>query len=234
MTVYNSWPLGKLPKEFQRNEPELIRKDYPWNDPREIVGIFEKKVAKFAGSKYAVSVDCCTNAIFLSLKYLLTFGEVDLHSRVYIPRHTYCSVFMQLQHLKFNVILGDKEWKGAYQLYPTRVVDAAVRWTRGMYIPESLMCLSFQIKKRVPIGKGGMILTDDPKAYRWLKLASYDGRDLDTPYDSPGHVQMMGYHMYMTPEDAARGIWLMDRVPAVNEDQGGWQNYPDLARMVSY
>ena len=38
------------------------------NDPWDIVNLFEKKVSKFCGSKYAVAVDCCTNAIFLSLK----------------------------------------------------------------------------------------------------------------------------------------------------------------------
>ena len=59
---YNSWPLGSLPKEFQRLEPEIIKSlGYNWNDPREIIDIFEAKIAKFAGSKYACLVDCCTN-----------------------------------------------------------------------------------------------------------------------------------------------------------------------------
>ena len=73
-----------------------------------------------------------------------------------------------------------------------------------------------------------MILCDKKEEYEWLKLASYDGRDLNTPYDSPGHVKMEGWHYYMTPEDAARGIILMDQTPRVNEDQGGWENYPDI------
>lgn len=70
------------------------------------------------------------------------------------------------------------------------------------------------MKKTIPIGKGGIILTDDYDAYKWLKLASYDGRNLTTPYNSESHINMIGYHMYMTPEDAARGILLMD---AINE-----------------
>ena len=41
---YNSWPLGKLPPEFQRLEPQLIRSEgYDWDDPRDIVKIFERK-----------------------------------------------------------------------------------------------------------------------------------------------------------------------------------------------
>ena len=40
---------------------------------------------------------------------------------------------------------------------------------------------------------------------------------------------MIGWHMYMTPEDAARGIILMDSVPEVNEDTGGSTTYSDLS-----
>ena len=35
--------------------------------------------------------------------------------------------------------------------------------------------------------------------------------------------------MYMTPEDAARGIILMDSVPRVNEDTGSSKTYSDLS-----
>ena len=30
---------------------------------------FEEIIAEYAGSKYAVAVDSCTNALFLSMKY---------------------------------------------------------------------------------------------------------------------------------------------------------------------
>ena len=43
---------------------------YQVSDPWDVVQIFENKVAEYAGSKYAVAVDSCTNAIFLCLKYL--------------------------------------------------------------------------------------------------------------------------------------------------------------------
>ena len=41
------------------------------SDPWDIIDLFEKKVSKFSGSKYAVAVDCCTNAIFLCLKFII-------------------------------------------------------------------------------------------------------------------------------------------------------------------
>jgi hypothetical protein len=34
----------------------------------------------------------------------------------------------------------------------------------------------------------------------------------------------------MTPEDAARGIILMDQVPEYTEDCSTWENYADLSQ----
>ena len=51
--------------------PLLEKEGYKVQDPWEIVDIFEKKLANFAGSKYAVSVDNCTDGMFLCLKYLI-------------------------------------------------------------------------------------------------------------------------------------------------------------------
>lgn len=224
--VYNSWPLGKLPKEWQRPEPALLKeRGYDWNDPRDIVEMFESKLAAFAGSKYAVTTDCCTNGIFLSMKYLEVAGTITIPSRSYI------SIPMQIKHVGCDVGFEDIEWSGIYQLKPYPIYDGATRFTKGMYVGgDALQVVSFQIKKRLPIGRGGAIFTNDEKAYRWLKLASYDGRDLNTPYMSEEHVTQMGWHYYMTPEDAARGILLMDELPEVNDDTGGSSNYFDLSQ----
>ncbi len=230
---YNSWPLGKLPKDFQRPELDIIKDlGYQWNDPRDVVSTFENKVAKFAGSKYAIAVDCCTNGIFLCLKYLQVTGEIDSNTVIAIPSRTYVSVPMQVKHVGCNLAFEDYEWKGQYQLIGTRVWDSAVRWTKDMFVGgEALQVVSFQLKKRVPIGRGGMVLTDDKDAADWIRLASYDGRDLTTEYTDDSHFKMLGYHMYMTPEDAARGIILMDKVPEVNEDSASHLNYTNLSKL---
>jgi dTDP-4-amino-4,6-dideoxygalactose transaminase len=78
-----------------------------------------------------------------------------------------------------------------------------------MYVPDSMHCLSFQIKKVLPIGRGGAILTSHRYTRDWLKKARHDGRSLDVPYDKD-QLMFMGWNMYMTPEDAARGILLFD------------------------
>jgi len=230
---YNSWPLGKLPKELQRPEPDIIRDmGYEWDDPRDVVDICEKKIAAFFGAKYCVTTDCCSHALFLSLQYCKEFGIIDNFDTITIPRHTYVSVPMQIIHAGLNVLYKDIEWDGYYHLLPTPVIDAAVMWKKDSYIPYSLMCLSFQIKKAIPTGKMGAILTDDFNAFDWLKRASYDGRDLTTPYDSEGHVSMLGWHMYATPEDCARTIILMDAI----KEQGSYmgdKNYPDVSQMIN-
>ena len=46
------------------------------NSSWEAVEFFENLIADYAGSKYAVSVDNCTNAMFMSLKYLNAEGTI--------------------------------------------------------------------------------------------------------------------------------------------------------------
>jgi dTDP-4-amino-4,6-dideoxygalactose transaminase len=232
---YNSWPIGEVPMGLQRREVYRLKEvGYKFDDAREIVDLFENKVAKFAGCKYAVAVDCCSHGIFLSLQYLHKINELKHIETIIIPNRTYISIPMQILNSFFEVEYEDIEWSGVYQLKPTRVWDGAVRWTKDMYVGDNaLQVVSFQFKKRIPIGKGGMILTDDFEAYKMLKLMSYDGRDLTLPYDDPNHIKCLGYHMYMTPEDAARGILLMDAVPEVNEDSGNNTMYPDVEKMMN-
>lgn len=232
-TQYNPWPIGKVPKEFQRPELDQLKLlGYEWSDPRDVITMFEEKVAEFAGSKYAVTIDCCSHGLFLSMKYLQYINELKTEDTLTIPKMTYVSAPIQILHAGNKVEFEDLEWSGVYQLKGSRVWDGAVRWTKNMYVGlDALQVVSFQIKKRIPIGKGGIILTDDLDAYNWLKLASYDGRDLNTPYTDENHLKMLGYHMYMTPEDAARGIILMDQTPDVNEDTGNHNTYVDVETM---
>jgi dTDP-4-amino-4,6-dideoxygalactose transaminase len=228
--TYNSWPLGTLPKEWQRPEPDMLKEQgYDWHDPREIIDIFESKLAKYAGSRYAIVVDCCSNAIFLSLQYRIFKGEVKIGQDIIIPSQTYVSVPMQIFHSKLKPVLEYRNWSGIYELINADIFDSAARFTKDMFVGgNSLQTLSFQIKKRLPIGKGGAILTDSLEAYSWLKLSSYDGRNLSIPYNSPNHVEKIGWHYYMTPEDAARGILIMDKLPSVNQDTMDFNHYPNL------
>jgi dTDP-4-amino-4,6-dideoxygalactose transaminase len=188
--------------------------------------MFEDKVAKFAGAKYGVAVDCCSHGLFLSLKFYKDVLKMK-NEFVEIPSYTYCSVPMQIKHAGFTPKFEDIQWSGVYQLKPFDIWDGAVRWTKGMY-KGGFHIVSFQLKKRIPIGRGGMILTDDPAAAEWFRKMTYDGRDLNIGY-MEDDFQYCGYHYYMTPEDAARGIILMDQVPKKNLDSGNNRTYSDLS-----
>lgn len=233
---YNPWPLGKVPKELQRPELDKLKElGYEFSDPRDVVDMFEKKVAAFAGSKYAVAVDCCTHAMELSLRYQLQIGEIKPKATITIPEHTYVSAAIMPMHLGFVVEYEKILWSGIYEMKGTRVWDGATRWCKNMYVGNNaLQCVSFQIKKRVPIGRGGMILCSNEQEYDWLKFASYDGRNLKRSYTHPSHMQFQGWHYYMTPEDAARGIILMDSVPEFNEDTGNHSTYPSVKKMLQF
>ena len=201
----------------------------PKNNPFKVVQMFEEEVADYTGSKYAVSVDNCTNAIFLVCKYLNV-------KDVTIPAKTYLSVPQSIIHAGGNVIFDKTEqtnnWKGIYQLKPYPVYDAAKRFTSNMYIPNSFMCLSFHIKKHLKISKGGMILTDDSEAVSWFKKARYEGRSEKLYHED--NIEMLGWNMYMTPQQASHGLSLMQNIPMNNEDLGENDGYRDLTEFTVF
>lgn len=209
--------------------PILENKGYLIKDPWDIVRIFEEKVATYAGSKYAVSVDNCTDALFLCLKFLGREG-----SNIAIPRRTYMSVPATIINAGYKVQFINVEWSGKYRLLLTHIIDGAARFTKGMYTPATLHCLSFHKKKTLAIGKGGMILTDSETAYNWLVLARYSGRDISVPFTEMPEPTMYGWNMYMPPEQAAYGLKLFYDLPDYNEDVSWYKDYPDLSSWRLY
>ncbi len=191
------------------------------HNPYKIVKMFEEEVAHYTGAPYAVSVNSCTNAIFLACKYEKVEGK-----EVIIPKRTYLSPPQSIMQAGAKLVFEDISWKGIYQLKPFPIYDAAKRLTSNMYIPGSHMCLSFHIKKHLKIGKGGMILTDNKEAVEYFRKARYEGRS-EVKY----HEDMIdeeGWNMYMTPEQAARGLTLMQNYPEHMPDLPEDPPYRDL------
>ena len=92
------------------------------------------------------------------------------------------------------------------------------------------MCISFQFRKHLSLGRGGIILTDDEKSAILLKKMSYDGRLPDIPWRSQ-NIDTHGYHYYMTPETAELGL---KRLPnAIRTEPRKWKvtDWPDLTKM---
>uniref|UniRef100_A0A6M3KTU9 Putative DegT/DnrJ/EryC1/StrS aminotransferase family protein n=1 Tax=viral metagenome TaxID=1070528 RepID=A0A6M3KTU9_9ZZZZ len=195
---------------------------YERND---VIRQFEKTIAKYAGAKYGVAVESCSSALFLSCLYCKV-------KEVTIPKKTYFSVPCGIIHAGGKVKFEDLEWSGAYQLKPYPIWDSAVRFKKDMYVPGTYYCLSFQTSKHLPIGRGGMILTDDDKSVEWFQRMRFDGRtEIPKEQDT---VKLIGFNLYMTSEQAARGLELF-YWRAFNKDlQDIKQPYMDLSTVEAY
>lgn len=206
------------------------------HNPYKIVQMFEEEVAEYTGAPYAVSVDSCTNALFLSCLYCNVRGF-----EVIIPSQTYLSVPQSIIHAGgipvFDKRPSTNHWTGMYKLRPFAIYDAAKRFTSGMYFgySNSFLCLSFHIKKQLGIGKGGMILTDNKEAVEFFKTARYEGRH--EKFYKEDNISFCGWNMYMTPEEAARGLVLMQNYPIHKEDQielGGYRDLTEFSLFKNY
>jgi dTDP-4-amino-4,6-dideoxygalactose transaminase len=192
-------------------------------NPYDTVRNFESVIAEYAGSQYAVAVDTCTDALFLCCKYLNV-------QEVTIPCHTYVSVPCAIIHAGGKVKFSKETWQGIYSLKPYPIIDAACRLYRNMYHQDTFWCISFQYRKHIPIGRGGMILTNSKGAYEWFKLARFSGRhEVPLIEDTPA---MIGWHCYMEPERAAKGLTFMLNIQDKYPDL--CFTYPDLSTFNLY
>ena len=188
----------------------------------EVVQEFEKEIASFFGSPYAVAVDCCTHAIELCLRY----KKVKTFS---VPKRTYISVPFLANKLNIDFEWRNEDWQDFYYL-DDNVVDAAVLWEKDSYISGTFMCLSFQYRKHLSLGRGGMILLDNLEDYNNLKKMSYDGRLPNVPWREQD-ITSFGFHYYMTPETAELGL---KKLPdAIRTQPKKWTvtDWPDLTKM---
>jgi dTDP-4-amino-4,6-dideoxygalactose transaminase len=186
----------------------------------EIITQFENRIAQFYSSSYAVSTDCCTHAIELCLRH-------REYNDVTCPTHTYVSIPMTFKKLGLRWSWDDQPWHDHYQIGNTDIVDAAVYWQQGGYIPGTLMCLSFQFQKHLNLIRGGAILTDDYDEYVALKKMAFDGRYGDAPWRDQT-ITSMGYHYYMPIETAKLGLEKINDAIARKPRRWSWQDYPFL------
>ncbi len=203
-----------------------IEKMYPVINDWGWVTHFEKLLTEYCGCNYALAVDSNTNAIKLVIEYLKIKNE-----KIFIPKNTYVSVPSQIIHSGNIPHFIDLEWEGEYQLYPYPIWDSATRFRRNMYKRGTYQILSFHLKKILNIGTGGAILTDDKQFIEWARPMIYDGRDYNKMYVDDDFT-CIGYHMYMTPEQAKRGLEIFhsDRIKDHNEDCGSDKTYKDLTK----
>lgn len=204
-------------------------------NPHDVTRAFERELCRYTGAPHAVALDNCTSAIFLALMREGIEGKT-----ISIPARTYmsvpCAIIQAGGKVTFEPVDGDTI-TGPYALQPTRVIDSALRFTAGMYVPGAHMCLSFTGPyKHLKLGKGGAILTDDAEADAWFRRARFSGRREISYHDDT--FDMLGWNFWMLPQVAAIGLhlipqfWGMDGLPKENADLT--LPYPDLSRFAIY
>lgn len=187
-----------------------------------LVEEFEQKIADFFGAPYCVATDCCTHAIELSLRYSQT-------SPVKSPINSYISVPFTFMKLGLDWRFVKDEWHDYYYVAPN-VIDGAVYWKQNGYIQNTFMCISFQFRKHLSLGKGGCILLDSKLDYESLKAMSYDGRSRHQPW-AEQDITNIGFHYYMTPETAALGLDKLESAKKIEPKKWDYRDYPDLTTM---
>lgn len=187
-----------------------------------VVTKFEKKLAKFYNAPYAIAVDCCTHGVELCLRY-------SKDKAITVPKRTYLSIPFLAHKLNIELKWKDEDWVDYYYL-TDRVIDAAVLWKKDSYIPGTFMNISFQFQKHLSLGRGGVILTDSKEAAEQLKMMTYDGRIPDVPWRDQ-NINAIGYHYYMTPETANKGLLKWDEAVKTQPKQWVVNDWPDLTQM---
>jgi len=187
---------------------------------------FESKIAEFFGSQYAVATDCCTHAIELCLRY-------KKYDNISVPEYTYISIPFTAMKLNLQWTWKNENWKDYYYIGNTNIIDAAVLWKKDSYITNTFMCLSFQHKKHLSLGRGGAILLQNKEDYDILKKMSYDGRTSTKPWTEQD-IDTIGYHYYMTPEIAMLGMEKLEKVKNETSKKWSYLDYPHLPSMLIF
>lgn len=191
-------------------------------NPFKVVKDFEAALSEYTKAPYIITTDSCSNALFLCFLYERLHGI----KKIELPRKTYIGVLQAALNAGMKVEWIDLDWEGCYAISPTRIIDSARLLTSNMYAEGEFTCLSFQNSKHLSIGKGGAILTDNIDAAEWFRKAKFDGRtEGGDVMKEP--IQFPGFHMYLDPPSAARGLWLLSALPKNNKPQEA--EYRDLS-----
>jgi dTDP-4-amino-4,6-dideoxygalactose transaminase len=180
---------------------------------------FERELADFVGSSYAVTTDCCTHALELCLRLLKP-------PKISSSAFTYVSVPMLYLKLGIDFELTDEQWIGEYNLKDTPIWDSARLLKPNMHRKGQLQCVSFGNGKPIDNKRGGAILTDNEEWYHALKKMSYDGRVLPLSTSEQEHFTL-GFHYNMPIEHAIRCSELLKEYKAGGSFEPTQVNYYD-------
>lgn len=209
-------------------------------NPHAVTREFESALCAYTGAQFAVTVNSCTMALLLAVRWHILKAQRDAPTLVFveIPKRTYVGVPAAIIHAGGMPTFRDEDWSGSYQLKPLPVWDCARWFSSGMYRGEThqgvkrwnegtMACVSFHASKTLGDTQGGAILHDNAEADAWLRRARFDGRaEGVAPKDDK--FTFAGWHCYMSPDVAARLLWKLSVLPKHNDPLPN-DDYPDLS-----
>lgn len=166
---------------------------------------FEEEFAKYVGAKYAIAVNSCTSALFLSLK-ALGIGPGD---EVIVPSFTFAATANVVVHCDATPVFADitedsfvMDQKSFEKVLTKRTkavipvhyggniskikTDLPIIEDSAHLIPKKennnkafASCYSFYATKNMTSGEGGMITVSNGKIANWLKEARMHGLSKD-------------------------------------------------------
>lgn len=211
----------------------------------DFIEIFEDLLCKYTKFQHAICVDSCTNAIAMSLEAKLILKQI--HSKedcnLFVPKRTYLSVPMTLARNGWRFDFIDRQWREWYSIGEF-VIDAATAFKENLGdiwrgVENCAVCVSFQQKKRLSLDQGGVIFTNSQDLAKLCRRLRHDGRDpkrshVDEVSNDPDDI-IFGWHAYMSPEKAARGILAMNQLQQLPPYvEHSWEDYPDISHLKCF
>lgn len=224
---------------------DVLRSGWSGMGPK--VKEFEERFASLCGAKHAVALNSCTAALEIAYRFLLTRGCY----KAVVPALTFVSTAMAARCNGLSVKFDDVQPDTMVRVIPDREPLAHVQtivhyggrhWKQdGFNVihdaahcsplefkqpPHGIVCWSFESKKVISCGDGGMITTNDDKLaekariWRWCGITSSTwDRSAGSSYKWDYDVSEAGGKYHMNDIAAAIGLCQLDRLPLSQESR---------------
>lgn len=167
------------------------------------VSDFEQQFAEYVGAKYAVGVSSATNAIFLTLKYLLSKDDKNVEISHIMPPVVANAITLSGCRMTFT---SEGSWVGsAYVLKSTKdftVVDSAQQIIQNQFKlyhnNDDLVIYSFYPTKPCGGLDGGMVVSNDRDKIDRLRQLVYNGFDITSENSWSNKLVEPGWKMYLS------------------------------------
>lgn len=204
---------------------------------------FEQQFAEYVGGNHAVFVDSGTSALDLAVKWYLHKKIIKKKQKIDVPSLTFTSTAEVLVHNGLIPNFVDVELHdfciseplinsaipvhllGNRSMARGLIYDSAHRIVRGdLKGAGALWCYSFYATKNMTTIQGGMIVTNDEEAAKWLKKARDHGiskgtteryKDGDCLYS----IDFIGWREKSDDIHAAVGIEQLKKLDKFNEER---------------